>query len=349
MKNRDGKALSIQEIVKDMKIGWNLGNSLESPAPDFSGASLTDYETSWGNPVTTKSMIHEVINAGFRTIRIPVTWDKLMGKGPEYRIEPKWLDRVQEVVDYAYYEGVYVILNIHHEDQWLFLGDANAERKAVEIMDKVWKQIARRFHAYDYHLLFETMNETRLIGTVDEWTAGTAEARRSINILNETAIRAIRSTGKGNAYRPIIIKTIGARYNVEAIKDIVVPDDDDGILLSIHVYEPYYFCMVPGQAANWGTYEEREELSKLIYNASMAAQEKGIPLIIGEFGTINKDNEKSRIEYTAHFVQEAKKRGITCILWDNNIAENEYAYSIFNREKLKWRFPRILRAVIDNS
>mgnify|MGYP001085251286 FL=1 len=349
MINRDEKEMSIQEIVHDMKIGWNLGNSLEAPAPDYLGALLIDYETSWGNPKTTKKMIQEVINAGFNTIRIPVTWGKLMGKGPEYRIVSEWMDRVQEVVDYAYYEGVYVILNIHHEDQWLYLGNVDAERNAVEILDKLWKQIARRFQTYDYHLMFETMNETRLIGNADEWTAGTAEARRTINRFNETAVRAIRSAGQGNVDRPIIIKSIGARYNVEAIRDVVVPDNDRRILLSIHVYEPYQFCMVSGQTAQWGTREERKELSKLINDASAAAQEKGIPIIIGEFGTINKNNEDVRAEYTAYFVQEAKKRGITCILWDNNIEENEYGYSIFNREKLTWRFPRILRAVIENS
>lgn len=352
MSNMLNEELTMQSIVNDMKIGWNLGNSLESPSPEKSDASLADYETSWGNPVTTRKMILEVIKAGFNTIRIPVTWGKLMHIGPEYRINDKWLNRVQEVVDYAYNEGVYVIIDIHHEDDWLFLGDKKAETKAMKILNNLWVQIAERFKTYDYHLIFETMNETRLIGSIDEWTIGTIESRITINKFNEIAVNAIRSTGQMNITRPLIIKTIGARYNAEAIKDIVIPNNDSRIILSVHAYVPYYFCMVPEKTDFWGNNKDREELSKLIAAISEAAKEKGIPVIIGEFGTIDKNNENIRAEYAAFFVSEAKKRGITCVLWDNNIASNKtnaFTYSIFNRDELSWRFPKILRALIDNA
>ncbi len=349
MENRNKIPSPVFEIVRDMKIGWNLGNSLESPAPESVNPKLNEYETSWGNPITTKAMIREVVRAGFRVIRIPVTWGKLMGEGPDYIIDSEWMNRVQEVVDYAYEEDVYVILNIHHEDQWLFLGDESAEKTATNILEKVWTQIAGRFQGYGHRLLFETMNETRLIGTEDEWTAGTHAARKTINKYNKAAVKAIRSTGGENSDRTIIIKTIGARYNVEAINDVDIPENDNHIILSVHIYEPYYFCMVPGRDAYWGTKEDEEALSLLIRSAVKAAENKGMPLIFGEFGTINKGNEESRVRYAAHFVRQVKENGASCILWDNNIPNNEFGYSIFDRQNLTWRHPRILKAIIDNS
>ena len=237
--------ISAQEIVDNMRIGWNLGNSLECPPPEKDNPSLEDYETSWECPITTREMILTVIKAGFNTIRIPVTWGKLMLQGSGYKINPAWLERVKEVVDYAYNEGVYVIINVHHEDDWLYLGNKEVEEKAKEILASFWVQIAEYFKDYNERLLFETMNETRLIGTDDEWTEGTPEARKVINEFNEVAVRAIRSTGGNNLYRFILIKTIGARYNVECIKDIVVPDNDKRVILSIHVYVPYPFTMLP--------------------------------------------------------------------------------------------------------
>lgn len=342
---------TIQSIVSDMKIGWNLGNSLESPSPKNPRASLDEYETSWGNPLTTKNMITEVIKAGFNTIRIPVTWGKLM-QGSDNKINDKWLDRVQDVVNYAYNEGVYVIVNVHHEDKWLFLGNKEAEMNAMKILNNLWLQIAERFKEYNNHLIFETMNETRLIETIDEWTIGNIEARKIINKFNEIAINAIRSTGQNNITRPIIIKTIGARYNAEAIKDIIVPNNDSRIILSVHAYVPYHFCMVQDESDYWGTNKDKEELSQIINAISEASKEKNLPVIIGEFGTINKNNENIRAKYSSYFIKTAKKRGIVCILWDNNIVSDEYkslSYAIFNRKDLSWRFPKILRAIIDNS
>lgn len=352
MCNKWKEELSVQSIIDDMRIGWNLGNSLEAPAPEKKSASLEEYETSWLNPLTTKEMILKVIEGGFNTIRVPVTWGKLMDRENGYKIKPEWLDRVQEVVDYVYNEGVYVIIDVHHEDDWLYLGEKNAEEAAKVILNSLWLQIAERFKNYNDHLLFETMNETRLVNTDDEWTEGTLEARRVINDLNRVALRAIRSTGGNNARRLVVIKTIGARYNVEAISDIEIPDNDKRVLLSVHAYVPYLFSMVAEQDKCWGTEEDKKELEKILDGIALTAHEKGLPVIIGEFGNIDKHNEEARVAYDAFFVSEAKKRGITCIVWDNNIAyerDKGLAYSIFDREKMIWRSQRILRALIDNT
>ena len=207
MKNK-----TIFEIVEEMRIGWNLGNSLEAAAPDNKEtATIKEFEEYWGNPITTKEMIIKVKEAGFNTVRIPVTWWKKTDVLNDYKVDIDWLKRVKEVVDYAYKEGMYVIVNAHHEDDWLIPVENDLEERKT-ILNSIWSQIASFFIDYDYHLIFETMNEVRLIGTEFEWNEGTEEARNIINQLNFTAFNAIRNTGGNNSDRAIIIPVYGATF-----------------------------------------------------------------------------------------------------------------------------------------
>ena len=165
------KEVSPMDMVKEMKIGWNLGNTLDSTSTSI-GAVV---EMAWGNPKTTQEMIDAVVDQGFNVIRIPVSWGGQMGSAPAYNVLPAWMDRVQEVVDYAYSRGVYVIVNIHHED-WHFPSEENKDA-AAEHLAALWTAIATRFRDYDEHLIFEGMNEPRKIGTSVEWNGGDKEGR----------------------------------------------------------------------------------------------------------------------------------------------------------------------------
>ena len=153
--------ISSQELVADMKLGWNLGNTL-----DATGGIALESERAWGNPTTTQEMIDEVLAQGFNVIRIPVTWEGHFGDGPDYKVHEIWMNRVQEVVDYAYNKGAYVILDIHHEE-WHFPSEENKEA-ASEILTALWTQIAERFKDYDEHLIFDGLNEPRKKGTAVE-------------------------------------------------------------------------------------------------------------------------------------------------------------------------------------
>ena len=339
---------NIFEIVSEMKIGWNLGNSLEAAAPDNKeNATIKEFEENWGNPCTTKEMIMKVKEAGFNTIRIPVTWWKKTDINDNYKIDIEWFKRVKEVVNYVYEEGMYVIINTHHEDDWLIPIEENLEERK-KILEAIWTQISEFFKDYDYHLIFETMNEVRLIGTDFEWTEGTKEARKIINELNEVAVSAIRQSGGNNRSRAIIIPVYGARACKETIDDLEIPNNDENIIISIHAYFPYFFCMVPNETSSWGTPEEKAELKDLLDGVSDSARKKKRHLMIGAFGTINKDNEEYRVEYTKFYVDECKKRNIMCILWDNN----EYgsfewnSFGMFEREGLKWRNKKIIDALM---
>jgi len=73
---RGMRDISAIDLVKEIKIGWNLGNTLDAPT-----------ETAWGNPRTTKAMIEKVREMGFNAVRVPVTWDTHIGPAPDYKID----------------------------------------------------------------------------------------------------------------------------------------------------------------------------------------------------------------------------------------------------------------------
>ena len=339
---------NIYDIVKEMKRGWNLGNSLEAEAPqNKETATIKEFEENWGNPTTTKEMILKVKEAGFNTIRIPVTWWKKVDEKNDYKIDSAWLNRVKEVVDYVYEEGLYVIINAHHEDEWLTPVEEDLEKRKT-ILTSIWTQIGTAFKDYDYHLIFETMNEVRLIGTEYEWNEGTDKARKIINELNCAAFNAIRSTGGNNDERAIIIPVYGARASDVAIDDLEIPNNDPNIIITVHAYYPYFFCMVPTETSVWGSDEEKRELIDLLNTISEAADRKKRPLVIGEFGTINKGNEEYRAEYTRFYVDECRKRNVTCIIWDNNQYDNfEWdSFGMFDRNDLKWKNKKIIDSIM---
>ena len=168
-KIKEMRDLTGTQLVQELKIGWNLGNTL-----DATGGTKNDplsAETSWGNPKTTEDMIKAVKEKGFNVIRVPVTWTGHLGDAPDYKINEEWLNRVQEVVNYVINNDLYCIINMHHED-WHFPSYDNLEPAKAELV-AIWKQIAARFEGYDEHLIFEGMNEPRMVNTPSEWTGGT--------------------------------------------------------------------------------------------------------------------------------------------------------------------------------
>ncbi|MBQ8979734.1 MAG: cellulase family glycosylhydrolase, partial [Oscillospiraceae bacterium] len=148
-----------KDIVEDMGFGWNLGNSLDANNNNLSPTTYVndglDTEIAWGNPKVTKELVDAVKAKGFRTIRIPTTWSNHVTDS-SYTIDPEWMSRVKEVVNYAYSQDMYVILNVHHE-QWNDPSSDNLEN-GKKVMALIWKQIAEEFKTYGDHLIFEGQN-----------------------------------------------------------------------------------------------------------------------------------------------------------------------------------------------
>lgn len=333
----DGK--SSAEIVKDMKIGWNLGNT-------FDCYDYTDYasdgETAWGNPKTTKSMIDTVKAAGFNAVRIPVSWNDHMSGDT---IDSAWIERVNEVVDYAIDNGMYVILNVHHDD-YTWLNPSKADESKVKArLVKIWEQISARFKDYDEHLLFEGMNEPRIIGGQDEWAGGTEEEREVINNLFAAFVETVRKSGGNNATRSLIITGHAAAIDEKAVKDIKIPDDDH-IIVSIHAYAPYSFALDQSGTSTFSD-SDKTELDKNFDFLKSTFIDKGVPVIIGEFGSLNKNNDSDRIKHMEYYISAAKARGITCFIWDNGVKDGEGAFGLLNRKDGSWYFKDIVDAAMN--
>lgn len=278
--------VSPMDLVKEMKIGWNLGNTLDA----VGGSIGVNMEMAWGNPKTTQEMIDTIIDQGFNVIRIPVSWGGQMGGAPAYTVLPAWMDRVQEVVDYAYSRGVYVIVNIHHED-WHFPSEENKDA-AAEQLTALWTAIATRFRDYDEHLIFEGMNEPRKTGTSVEWNGGDQEGRDVVNYLDQVFVDAVRATGGNNTIRNLMVPGYAASSSDAALKGIVLPQDDH-LIVSVHAYTPYDFALNTAGRSTWDN--DTRDIDHLMEILDELFLSKGVPVIIGEFGAMNKDNEQERV------------------------------------------------------
>ncbi|MBR5512861.1 MAG: cellulase family glycosylhydrolase [Ruminococcus sp.] len=317
---------SSEEIVKDIKVGWNLGNSLESYNTDKKGLAT---EMAWGNPKVTEELVKSVKNAGFNAIRVPVTWGEHMDGDI---IQQEWLGRVKEVVDYVYDNDMYVIINMHHDD-YIWFNPTEAEYSGDSAkFKKIWAQIADYFKDYGDRLIFEGMNEARTIGSVNEWMGGTAAERAIVNKYVQDFVDVIRASGGKNTERSLIISAYGACAEEVAMNDVIVPDDKN-LIVSIHYYAPWRFAS--GETTSFGQ-SEKTELSRKFDSMKNKFIDKGTPLIIAEFGCVGIADDTTRSEYYSYYISTAKERGIKCFVWDNNIFGGDEGYGILNRTSMKW-------------
>ena len=337
-------AVSAVELVKEMKLGWNLGNTLDASQPTWT--KVTDaikFETSWGNVQTTQQIIDTVKAGGFNVVRIPVTWDVHIGDAPDYTIQPEWMARVKEVVDYAYGDGTFVILNLHHEE-WHFPSEDNYPA-ASEKLKAVWTQIAAEFADYDQHLIFEGMNEPRMKGTPQEWTGGTPEAREVINKLNADFVSTIRAQGGNNPDRCLMIPTIAASGDGAPVSGMVVPDDDK-VIVSIHAYKPYNFALNKSGTKEYNSETDINEFNTVLANLKTNFLDKGIPVVIGEYGFMNKENIDARVTALDDYLSAARGMGIPCVWWDNGafIGAGEN-FGLLDRATCTWKYPELMEVI----
>ncbi len=327
------------QIVEEMKIGWNLGNTLdcynvENPPADF--------ETAWGNPKTTQAMIDAVKEAGFNAVRIPITWAEHMDGNT---IDEAWLKRVKEVVDYVMNTGMYAIINVHHDDYTWLCTSYEKETAVTERYVALWTQVADYFIDYDYHLLFEALNEPRVVGEENEWSIGTEESRDVCNNLIAAFVETVRKSGGNNADRFLVVTTHAASSEDDAINDFKLPDSHN-LIVSVHYYFPYDFALNTEGTDKWGTDEDKAELDKGFDRVKKRFYDKGIPVIYGEFGVLYKNNDTQRAAYYNYFIKSAKQRGFTCFMWDNGL-DNEFA--LLDRATCKFIHKNVLKAAISAS
>ena len=349
-------------IVREIGSGWNLGNTLDAHGDwiaEYTEGRPEDYETSWGNPLTTKEMIFTIKESGFDAIRIPVTWAQHIDDQAGYRIDPSWMARVREIVDCCMEYDLYCIINLHHdtganEHSWL----KASEEGLLESREKftaVWRQIAAEFADCDGRLLFEGFNE--LLDEEDNWEYTGADAGSVVNRFNQIFVDTVREAGGNNRFRCLIVNPYAAKLNAESFHDFHLPKDtvQDALIVGIHYYEPFSYSMDGGDGqSSWRDEDGEavmEESLKLLGDRFLAG---GIPVLITEFGARNKKNEADRADWAGFFRKRAESYGIKCFWWDPGgemKPDSESGYytgkGLYDRHHDKWIYPLVRDALTE--
>jgi endoglucanase len=360
--------LNQSQIVEAMGPGWNLGNQLESVTDNV------PEETNWGNPVITEKLIQSVKAAGFKSIRIPVSYFAKIDDDKDYTIDSKWLDRVQEVVDYCIKNDLYAVINIHGDGyntidgSWLLCNGKN-QTEIKKKYKKVWKQIAERFKNYDEHLLFESMNE-EFDGSYSE---PNKEYYQNINDYNQIFVDTVRKTGDNNTKRWLIIPgwntnidytagDYGFKLPTDQYRDKSIDKEEQRIMISVHYYSPWDFCGGKNCViTQWGNEaDDPSKTSTTCDETYMKNQlnlmkttfaDKGYPVFIGEYGSIDKtsydsENEYYRAYFARKLCQLSRKNGCIPMYWDNGY-NGVHGFGLFDRTTCEITQPVIIDAIME--
>ena len=347
-------------FMRDMKSGWNLGNTFDAYNGYGSHFSGTDMETSWVGVKTSRKLINAIREAGFNTIRIPVSWHNHVDE--KDIIDPEWMDRVKEVAGWALDLGMYVIVNVHHDnDVKYFYPDADHYERSAAYLSAVWTQMAEAFRDCDDHLILESMNEPRLVGTSFEWNwqknnAKCQEAARCINDLNQLFVDTVRASGGHNATRYLAVPAYCAAPWNTVSQAFQLPADtaENRIIVAAHAYTPYNFALNTQSRDRSFDLEKdkskKSEIAEFLSSLYKRFVQNGIPVMMDEFGALDKDgNLQDRVNFTAYYVAAASTRGITCVWWDNHCFSGDgERFGLIQRKTVRWICPDIALAIQAN-
>ncbi|MEK3868964.1 MULTISPECIES: cellulase family glycosylhydrolase [unclassified Paenibacillus] len=329
---------SMQAYVEAMQPGWNLGNTLDSTGSD---------ETSWGNPRITRELIQQIAAQGYKSIRIPVTWDSHIGKAPDYTIEPAYLDRVEEVVNWALEAKLYVMINVHH-DSWMWI--SHMEKNHDEVLaryEAVWTQVAERFKNHSSKLMFEGINEPRFTD------GGTTDRAKQYEMLKELLVsfhRIVRDSGGLNATRPLVLPTresSPAQDDLDELYKTIQTLNDPNLIATVHYYGFWPFSV---NVAGYYKFEKdaQQDIVTTFDNVHNTLVAKGIPVILGEYGLLGFDKgtdvieQGEKLKFFEALTHDVQQKGITHMLWDNGQHFNRLTYKwsddeLFQMMKASWK------------
>ena len=332
--------MTTAQVVKDMGLGINLGNTFDSE-----GSNESNYETAWGSPKITKAMIDGYKNAGFKTVRIPVRWTNLMtgnNAGGTYTISTVLLDRVEEVLNWVLDNGMYAIINIHHQN-WIKDNFANDSVECMRKYTRIWEQVSTKFKDKSGYLILESMNEEGM--WLDVWTdmysngtTGKARAYGLLNAINQKFYDIVKASGGNNANRHLLIA--GYDTNIDRTSDPMfkLPTGCTKCAVSVHYYDPFGFTHLEHDEdwakmlTTWGTTADRDELTRNMNKLKTNFVDKNIPVIVGEYGFASKvDRGAEEIrKYTLAVADAIYTRNMCPVLWDiqwnPSIGERIYYY-----------------------
>ena len=342
------------EAVGNMKIGWNLGNTLDAVNGTSQGLNS---ETCWGQPKTKAELFPMFKDAGFGAIRVPVTWFNHTDSNG--KVNEAWMNRVHEVVDYVINAGLYCILNVHHDTgadfdghtSWL-KADMDVYSSVKEKYEYLWQQIATEFREYDEHLLFEGYNE--MLDVDNSWAyassknsgaydaTAAASAYNAVNSYAQSFVNAVRSTGGNNVVRNLIVNTYAAccgmgTWNThlqEPLTQMKQPTDNAAghLIFEVHAYP----------SLNDGLLSAKSSIDQVMSAVETNLASKGIPVIFGEWGFPDDEKEDDYTNKNAdmlalaqYFVEQASAKGFATFYWMGLSDGNSRSVPEFNQPDLK--------------
>ncbi|MCL2765245.1 MAG: glycoside hydrolase family 5 protein [Treponema sp.] len=347
------------EITANIKIGLNFGNTLDAHydingfpwlgGGSYKNTSVSELERAWQNPSIREDTVISIKEAGFNAVRIPVTWYKAIDSNNIIRKD--WMTRIVEVVNYAIDNDMYVVLNSHHDEEIFKFTNAQTGASLIAFR-KIWEQIAGTFRNYDERLIFEALNEPRTKGSPNEWSGGTTEEHLNINKYYQAFVDIVRASGGNNGKRVLMVNSYAASAEQIAMDGLVIPKDTipDRIVVSIHAYSPYYFALHSNESFNkWNALnpDDTSPITGMMDRIYRTFISKGIPVIMGEFGAMNKNNDEARAAWAEFYVKTAMDRGIPCFWWDNGIRTGSgEKFALVSRHDGSFPFPEVVAGLM---
>ena len=340
--------LTSLQLSQLMSPGWNVGNSLEA----IGG------ETAWGNPMVNQTLMNAVKAAGFKTVRIPVSWKQYADANDN--ISAAWMARVTEVVNYCRNAGLYAIINIHWDGGWMQPTYASQAAANARIT-KFWTQIANNFKNYDDTLLFAGLNEVMVDG---DYNTPTFEYHTVHNGFNQTFVNAVRATGGNNAVRHLVVQ--GFNTNIDHTYDFfAVPNDSvaNRLMVEVHYYGPFNFTIntdndnvwqwgnIATSAANTETWASEAYVDAQLNKMKQRFTDGlGMPVLVGEYGAVARLNVDSAQRYRTYWDQyvtrAARQRGMVPVYWDNGYL-TDHAMGLFNRSTGQQGWPNLISTIVN--
>ncbi|MFJ3307221.1 cellulase family glycosylhydrolase [Streptomyces sp. NPDC086549] len=315
--------------VAAMQPGWNLGNSLDA-GPN---------ETDWGQPRTTKALLDSVRDQGFQSIRIPVTWSDHQGTAPKYAIDPAYMSRVKEVVDWAIADGFYVILDVHH-DSWQWTSKMSTDHdKVLARFNATWTQIATTFRNEPAQVLFESVNEPQFDNADNARKAGL------LNELNTSFHKIVRASGGNNKNRLLMLPTEVCTPDQRLMDNLAATIKslhDPRLVATVHYYGYFPFSVNVAGSTRFDA-QAQADLAKTFKRMRDTFVAQGIPVVLGEYGLLGYDHGPGAVErgemlrYFEALGHAARTNKVTTVLWDNG--------SFYDRSKLRWKDAGLFRQI----
>lgn len=334
--------ITSQQLVSNIRIGWNLGKSLDScltdsdydGVPDITPPNGEVTETLWGNPPASEQLFKELVDSGINAVRIPITWRDHMDENGT--IEEGWLNRVTQIVDQAYNCGMYVIVTVYHDgaqdiESGAWLRSAAEDYESVSARyEYLWRQIAQHFRTYNERLLFESMNEVDFLSVSDD------ESYELLNSLNQLFTDIVRSSGGNNPWRHLLIAGMNADITATCDSRFKMPTDTSGkCILSVHYYTPVTFCR-SAISNYWGSPTDQSWMEYQLRELKLNFTSRDIPVIITEYGVKGRDRA-SRVFFCEKLTKICHGAGIAAFLWDDGTE--------LDRVDFTWNDPELIKAL----